>query len=123
MNHLKRGRCIILNYKQFHSPDLNERKGTDKDANDLLKTFTALNFDVVPYQNRSYSETMKIFYEGNNIYFIVLFSIYLNNFIVNCVESKRDHSDHDCFVVCILSHGTNGSMYFCTLSIVILLYS
>ena len=73
MDHPKRGRCIILNYEKFDSPDLKERKGTDKDANDLLKTFTALNFDVVPYQNRSYSETMKIFYEGNNIYFIVFY--------------------------------------------------
>ena len=34
----------------------------------------------------------------------------------NDVESKRDHSDCDCFVIFILSHESNGSKYFCTLS-------
>ena len=79
MDHPKRGRCIILNYEKFDDQRLRERKGSENDARELQKTFTALNFDVVPYLNQNKSETMKIFDEGKNFYFILL-SNYLINF-------------------------------------------
>ncbi|KAI2795889.1 Caspase-7 [Blomia tropicalis] len=89
MQHDKRGRCIILNYKQFNNNELRAREGTDLDAVALDKTFTLLNFDVETHNNLTFRETFNILEK----------------------ESSRDHEAFDCFALCILTHGSHGVLH------------
>ena len=64
MQHPKRGRCIILNFKHFDNSELRSREGTDLDASTLHKTFSLLNFEVEIYHNLSFKSTMEILNTG-----------------------------------------------------------
>ncbi|XP_076353914.1 caspase drICE-like [Tachypleus tridentatus] len=90
MKHSKRGKCLIFNNKDFElHTRLNERKGTERDAEQLYHCFRALDFDVIIHKNLSVKE------------------------VRNELEkvSREDHTNRDCFVCCILSHGENGLLY------------
>ena len=90
MNHKYRGIAIIINNKRFHNHlEMPTRSGTDKDAVGLEKTFHKLGFDVQLEHNLTA-------YEMQNV---------LNKM------AKSDHSENDCFVCCILSHGEEGIIY------------
>ncbi|XP_017494575.1 PREDICTED: caspase-1-like [Rhagoletis zephyria] len=89
MNHLKRGRCIVLNYKHFSSQELRAREGTEKDGFSLKKTFENLNFDIETHENLTLNETFDVLQK----------------------ESNRNHESYDCFVLCILTHGSNGILH------------
>ncbi|KAM5280165.1 caspase-8 [Ctenodactylus gundi] len=92
-----RGYCLIFNNYDFSEarkklPKLHkmkDRKGTDFDADALTKTFTELHFKTVSYNNHTAKEIFEVlkYYQS------------------------MDHSDKDCFVCCILSHGDKGIIY------------
>ena len=81
------GVCVIISNMKFtvHS----DREGTDKDEKNLSRTFRYLGYDVVIYQNRKAQEILGIFHE----------------------LQKRDFSNDDSLVCCILSHGEEGKIF------------
>lgn len=93
MCHRYRGICLILDNENF-SPhgitrNLSKRVGSGVDSEALESLFTRLGFDVVVRQDFTTSgirETLKQ---------ISLF----------------DHSENDCFVCVVLTHGDHGNLY------------
>nr|AIX10295.1 caspase-1 isoform 2 [Nilaparvata lugens] len=85
MNHKARGSAIIFNHEHFLE-NLDQRKGTDVDAFKLRNSLERLGFSVVSYKDRKAEEIENIITEASEV----------------------DHSEYDCFVVAILSHGGNG---------------
>ncbi|XP_060586583.1 caspase-7-like [Ruditapes philippinarum] len=96
-----RGRCLILSNQTFYGPlekdkegvmrcILPTRHGTVKDAEDLKKLFTQLHFDVITRTELSaqdiHSELLR-------------------------EASHSDHSQAECFVCVICSHGTKDGIY------------
>ncbi|KAK9877975.1 hypothetical protein WA026_020190 [Henosepilachna vigintioctopunctata] len=89
MKHSKRGLAIIFNHKHFKMHNLKTRQGTDKDKEDLEALFKNLKFDVKCYDDLDRLEVEK-----------VLVSV-----------SAHDHSEEDCLVVAVLSHGDNKKIF------------
>uniref|UniRef100_A0A146KLZ1 Caspase-1 n=2 Tax=Lygus hesperus TaxID=30085 RepID=A0A146KLZ1_LYGHE len=89
MTHKKRGVCLILNNEKFFVPGLKDRSGTQADRDNLRKTFKDLGFEVITHDNLTCSATIKEVKE----------------------VAERDHSDCDCFVMCVLSHGEEGVIF------------
>ncbi|XP_044158711.1 caspase-8-like [Bufo gargarizans] len=87
MNRKHRGYCLIINNSEFmKSPG---RPGTEKDAEYLTAVFTWLGLDVEICSELSTQE------------------------IHDCLKefSKRDHTERDCFICCILTHGESQAVY------------
>ncbi|KAG8432688.1 hypothetical protein GDO86_017073 [Hymenochirus boettgeri] len=86
MNNKCRGYCLIINNSHFMTAK--KREGTDKDANELQSVFLWLLFDVKIVKDQNSEE------------------------IYNLLEKfhSKDHSDRDCFVCCILTHGESGTV-------------
>ncbi|XP_030216399.1 caspase-9 [Gadus morhua] len=79
------GHCLIINNVKFEpNADLSDRKGSNVDCDKLEKRFKSLNFIVRVKTNLRYKQIRHEL----------------------CVLSKIDHSQFDCCVVIILSHGT-----------------
>ncbi|XP_072198101.1 caspase-8-like [Excalfactoria chinensis] len=76
------GYCVILNNYRFKNPD-ETREGTVQDGNALKRVFKWLQFETIEHMNL----------EANQIF------AKLKEY------SKKDHSNMDCFVCFILSHG------------------
>ena len=91
MDRNPRGYALIISNEKFdQSPeDLRERRGTETDAENLEKLWSNLNFVVKVERNL----------KAHKIYDVV------REF------SQKDHSNFDCFVCCLLSHGKNGAIY------------
>ncbi|KAG9468247.1 hypothetical protein GDO78_023156 [Eleutherodactylus coqui] len=87
MNRKRRGYCFIINNEVFMR--LDKRPGTEKDAEFLTKVFTWLGLDVEIRTDLSAPDIHK----------------YLLEF------SKRNHTERDCFVCCILTHGKSQNVY------------
>lgn len=82
------GHCLIINNVEFEpSSELNNRTGSDVDCERLQRRFQDLNFIVEVKKNL---KQRQIKHELSAL-------------------SKEDHSDFDCCVVIILSHGTEVS--------------
>ena len=90
MNHFHRGKAIIFNHQYFdESLGLNDRMGSDVDTNNLKLILTNLEFEVKVYNDKSYNK------------------------IKNILEklSKEDHSNSDCILLVVLSHGDSEILY------------
>ena len=59
MNHKKRGLALIFNHEEFEIPFLENRKGTNFDAEKLKETFENLHFEVTIHKDC----TLKVFLE------------------------------------------------------------
>lgn len=95
-----RGIALIINIEIFfHNPEktkkeeeneqCSNRQGSDKDIKMLEKLFGALDFKVKIERNLKREEIYKV----------------LDNI------SYEDHSNYDCFVLCLMSHGLEGFVY------------
>ena len=95
-----RGIALIINIEIFfHNPEktkkeeeneqCSNRQGSDKDIKMLEKLFGALDFKVKIERNLKREEIFKV----------------LDNI------SYEDHSNYDCFVLCLMSHGSEGFVY------------
>ncbi|KAM4626600.1 caspase-8-like [Discoglossus pictus] len=84
MNRKHRGHCLIINNLNFMWS--NQRKGTKKDAEDLERVLTWLGMKVEIFQDQGAKD------------------------IHNVLETFRlkDHTERDCFICCILTHGESG---------------
>lgn len=89
MNHPKRGLALIFNHENFDVAGLKPRAGTAEDCQNLKKCLSELGFDVHIYKDLKYHAI-----EGHIV-----------------EASKLNHSQHDCLVVSILSHGEQGIIY------------
>jgi len=86
MQHRRRGHAVIFNHDIFDSDHYAPRKGSKMDVKNLRETFSSLLFDVIVHDNLEYSE------------------------IKNTISklAAQDHSDADCVVVIVMTHGENG---------------
>ncbi|XP_070545004.1 caspase-3-like [Ptychodera flava] len=86
----KRGRALIINNRDFErKTGMNRRNGTNLDRDNIKKTFIGLGFNVKTSDNLKVREMHEKLQK----------------------LSSKDHSDSDCVVVAILSHGDDGIIY------------
>ncbi|KAI1899138.1 hypothetical protein AGOR_G00058450 [Albula goreensis] len=89
MSNLPRGHCLIFNNQHFETDTLKERKGSSQDAVALELVFTWLGFSVIVLEDQT-AEQMR-----------------------ETLGQFRDEEHGDCFVCCVLSHGTQQGVYGC----------
>ncbi|KAK3083510.1 hypothetical protein FSP39_024443 [Pinctada imbricata] len=92
-----RGIAVIINNEKFFkvpsdrmSKEMPPRVGTEKDADNLVYIFRKLDFIVERYNDLQDFEIVRKLVE---------------------IAYNRDHTNYDCLVVCILSHGVLGHVY------------
>ncbi|XP_059427418.1 caspase 8, apoptosis-related cysteine peptidase, like 1 [Carassius carassius] len=82
------GYCLIINNYNFENTSLGNRRGTEKDKDDLTRVFENMFFKVDVRNDLQASDMQNVIKE----------------------LAERDHSQMDAFVCCILSHGEKGSV-------------
>ena len=90
MNKVPRGKCLIINNKNFKVATLSARNGTEYDAKNLEKTFRWLHFEVEVASDCSTNEMADK---------------------IQKYSKEITHKNYDCFVCCILSHGSSMGIY------------
>lgn len=93
MNYTNRGRAVVINNKNF-SPEMQNkgygvRTGTDVDATKICSSLKMLGFDVNRFHDATCKTIKRAFAEA----------------------ASEDHSDADCFVGVILSHGEKDTIF------------
>ncbi|XP_027446595.1 caspase-10 isoform X1 [Zalophus californianus] len=88
MDRKHRGHCVVVNNHKFTS--MSDRPGTDKDAEHLRHVFEWLGFSVRVYDNVTKGHLDNVLQE---------------------YKCHPGHSDGDCFVFCVLTHGKFGAVY------------
>ena len=83
MNHLNRGHALIINNITFQKPNLSYREGAENDHLSLKEVFENFEFNVRVEVDKTATEIEKLLE-----YFSCL-----------------DHSDNDCFMCIVMSHG------------------
>jgi len=90
MNHRRRGHAIIFNHKNFDPRlGLKTRNGTDADRDNLRITLRQLDFEVKVFNDASFKQIEQVLEDLAN----------------------ENHSDADCILVAVLSHGEMGILY------------
>ncbi|KAL4618185.1 caspase-6 [Arapaima gigas] len=90
MNHKRRGMALIFNQEWFDwRLCLNERRGSTTDKDNLVRSLQEMKFEVKHYNDLTSKELL--------------------NKITEAADS--DHSDADCFVCVILSHGEKDHFF------------
>lgn len=90
MNHKNRGYCLIFDIEHFlPSRRLPKRSGSQVDATGLYNLFRSMSFEVMMFKDLTAKE---IRYQLD-------------------YYSKMDHTNNDCFVCCILTHGEHGQLW------------
>lgn len=90
MNHAKRGYALIINNKIFDQKlDMGIREGTDRDAASLESSLIKLGFEIKLFHNMTAASMREILLKF----------------------SKVDHSNRDCFMCVMMSHGENGLIF------------
>lgn len=89
MSHKNRGHALIFNHERFSNLDLAPRIGTNIDCENLCETLTSLHFKVTVYSDKRWTEIRSI----------------LENI------SSIDHSENDCILITVLSHGERDSVW------------
>ena len=90
MNHRRRGRAFIFNHMNFDPKlGLNTRNGTNSDRDNLRINLRQLDFEVEVHDDLPFKDIERILESA----------------------SMEDHSDADCILVAVLSHGELGILY------------
>ncbi|XP_019639398.1 PREDICTED: caspase-3-like [Branchiostoma belcheri] len=90
MNHNRRGLAVVINNRDFDKKTKQKvRKGTDIDADSLFKQLSGLGFEMQMNDNLTCKEMKKVLKEA----------------------AAADHSDTDCILVALLSHGEEKTVY------------
>ncbi|EFX85532.1 hypothetical protein DAPPUDRAFT_314077 [Daphnia pulex] len=90
MKHRRRGKAYIFNHECFDpSLGLSRRVGSSTDVSNLQIALHGLGFQVFYFNDRGVCDVRKIIQELAN----------------------EDHSECDCVMVVVLSHGENGMIY------------
>jgi caspase-like apoptosis-related cysteine protease len=91
MNHRRRGVAFVFNHMHFDPRlGLKERNGTAADRDNLRATLRSLDFEVRVFNDLTFKELDKV--------------------LEDCA-TKEDHSDADCVLVSVLSHGEMNILY------------
>jgi caspase 7 len=91
MNHTKRGKALIFSHWKFErNLRLPDRDGTDADCTNLSNTLSRMNFDVSVKKDLTYAEMSQTLRE----------------------VSAADHTNEDCLLVAVLSHGASGGLIY-----------
>nr|WJV41818.1 caspase 3 [Sepia esculenta] len=91
MKHKRRGNALIINNKTFLN-GFPARDGTERDVMCMTEALDNLGFKVITRNNQSVDQMKTLFTDMKNI----------------------DHSDNDCFVAVILTHGEDDDVIFGT---------
>ncbi|KPP80332.1 caspase-8-like [Scleropages formosus] len=91
MNREKSGFCLIINNYNFSSSKINlkNREGTLTDTKNLEAVFQWLGFETHVKQDFSRQQILTLLWDFGG----------------------KDHTNMDCFVCCVLSHGVPGGVY------------
>ncbi|XP_046568752.1 caspase-3-like [Haliotis rubra] len=89
MDHCNRGVAVVINNRDFTTLGVGCRGGTDQDGREVAERWEELGFDVRMYINQTKKQMQEVMTQA----------------------SKDDHSDSDCFVCVILSHGEEDKIY------------
>lgn len=89
MNHKHRGIAFIFNHEHFDIHSLKSRTGTNVDSDNLHKVLKGLGFLVTVRHNCKAEE--------------------VNNYVQQLAD--MDHSDNDCLLIAVLTHGELGMLY------------
>ncbi|XP_023343737.1 caspase-1 isoform X2 [Eurytemora carolleeae] len=90
MNHRRRGKAFVFNHMNFDPKlQLRARNGTHNDRDNLRIVLRQLDFEVEVHNDLPYKEIERILEQA----------------------SMEDHSDADCILVTVLSHGELGILY------------
>lgn len=82
------GYCLIINNYKFDTSNLRNRRGTDKDRDDLTRLFRKMHFLVEVRNDLRGLDMLNVMKEF----------------------AEKDHSRMDVFVCCILTHGENSTV-------------
>jgi len=91
MNHRERGIALVINMQNYDAPNpfnLKERKWSVKDVESLKKTLAYLEFKVILSLDSTKSQIEKVLQE----------------------QAERDHSESDCFLCVVMSHGNEDKI-------------
>lgn len=115
MKHRRRGKAYIFNHECFDpSLGLSRRVGSSTDVSNLQIALHGLGFQVFYVNDRGVCDVRKIIQERNfGFHFFVLHSLLINFcfFKLYLSVANEDHSECDCVMVVVLSHGENGLIY------------
>ncbi|XP_072943933.1 caspase-1-like [Epargyreus clarus] len=89
MNHKYRGMAIIFNHEHFDIHSLKSRTGTNVDSDNLAKVLKNLGFRITVLNNLKCED--------------------INSYIRQTAD--MDHSENDCLVIAVLTHGEMGMLY------------
>lgn len=89
MSHSKRGVALIFNHEFFTVSHLKPRCGTNVDCENFVNTLRNLGFEVNDFHNLAHRDIIK------NLERV----------------AEMDHTNHDCVLVAVLSHGELGLLY------------
>lgn len=95
MQHKERGHALILAYENFSSFGPPRRDCAENDVETVTAAFKQLKFNVTTHWDQRRDDLLKVLRQ----------------------ESLSDHSDHDCLVVVLMSHGgvyDNNDEFFWT---------
>ncbi|XP_078683097.1 caspase-3-like isoform X2 [Branchiostoma floridae x Branchiostoma belcheri] len=87
MSHSPKGVCLIINNINFRG--LPSRTEAEADTGRLANVFRGFGFKVVTLQDLDHSKMVDVMIR----------------------QGEDDHSGYDCFVCCIMSHGTTGKVF------------
>ncbi|CAH8826050.1 unnamed protein product [Trichobilharzia szidati] len=90
MNSTRKGICLIVNNMMFWDSGFQNRPGCDIDEKSLEKVFESFNFLVKLFRNLSAGEIQAQ---------------------LEHLSQKTDHTEYNCLVICLMSHGTIGRIY------------
>lgn len=109
MNHKNRGLALIFNHESFDIPSLKPRQGTNVDCENLSAALKKLHFQVNTFKDCKLREILKHVDHGKKKLLHLFYSNLLS--ISSFLAASQDHTDNDCVVVAILSHGEHGYLY------------
>ncbi|KAH8409808.1 hypothetical protein KR222_008287 [Zaprionus bogoriensis] len=86
-NCARTGVALILNHKDVKGQK--QRVGTERDRDDMQQSLLGFGFDVRSYNDLTFAEINDLLKE----------------------VAREDHSQNDCFVLVVMSHGAEGKVY------------
>ena len=98
MNSNRHGVCLIINNKTFK--DQAERKGADRDEENLVETWRYMGYHVEVRRDMSFRKIVDIFCD-------------IDDFLSGVDKKAKEKAElaHDSFVCCLLSRGNTSCIY------------
>ncbi|PSN37219.1 hypothetical protein C0J52_12652 [Blattella germanica] len=105
MNHKRRGKAVIFNHDKFEHTNMGPRDGSHIDVQRLDTTLSMLGFEVIIHHNLDYTDMKSVI---NEYKFMQMYSLNVC-FSLHNIVAQEDHSDADCLLITVLTHGMGGN--------------